>query len=253
MDFISLSLLGMVTGCIVGLLSAGGGMIIFPMLHAMYPDLSSYAIVTVCLNQILFSGFVAYGVHNRIQKTHISSLQHKLIYFVVLIAMTLYISWFHMNPAFISILFILFLAIGLALRLVMKLGVELPFNDKQILLSLIFTSVYGVTVGMGGSLILYPLLRIGQLNPQNALRLCAYNAFAVGLIGAIAHNLSYVFEFHAEPFPWKILCLILITSSVTSFYMTQFTYKLKGRTIDHLSNILIAFIIVFYSYELYVG
>ena len=253
MDVLSLSILGIVTGSVAGLLSAGGGMIIFPMLHAMYPDLTTHAIVTVCLNQILCAGFVAYAMHNRIQKQRIISLPYKLVYFVILIVMTLYLSWFHVNPALISILFILFLGIGLTLRLVMKLRVDFPFNEKHILLSLIFTSVYGVTVGMGGSLILYPLLRIGQLSPQKTLRLCAYNAFSVGLIGAIAHNLSYVLEIKDQSFPWEILSLILITSSVTSYYMAQYAYKLKGSTIDHLSNLLIASIIVFYSYELYVG
>lgn len=246
-DLLTLTLIGFSAGSLVGLLSIGGGIIIVPILHILYPAIPIQDIVIISLHQIFFSSLTTYITHRGKQNNENKNILWLTIHFSCLISAAYLLHL--LSETFISILFIVFIILSLICRTLNLWHVTMkPFKYYTELMTTICAS-YGSLVGLGGSLLLYPLLRISNASYTTVLKDCAFSSLTVGLLGVITHDLLFISGVNSE-YPWLMTFVITGSSIITARLMSLKTYTLSKHIIDNISFVLSIIIVIIYYYYL---
>lgn len=242
-EILTLSSIGLFVGSLVGLLSIGGGLILVPLLHVLYPSIEMQDIVIISLHQILLSSFVTFMTHSGKQPSLFKDYKWLSIHFICLIVAGFLLHF--IKAIWISILFIIFVSLSILVRICIhfKITVNQLKHHKLVITTL--CASYGSIIGLGGSLLLYPLLRLSNETYTKALKQCALSSFTVGLLGVITQDLIYLLNIN-HYFPWKIMLIIAITSSVFARLMSLYTYKLDQSIIDNLSFVVSIVVLISY-------
>lgn len=246
-DILTLTLVGLLSGSLVGLLSIGGGIIIVPVLHILYPNIAMQDIVIISLHQIFISSLITFLTHKGKQNSRKINYVWLVLHFLCLILAAIIIHL--IKPKVISYLFMFFIILSLITRIALKFKCSVyKFNFYNEFMTTL-CAFYGSLVGLGGSILLYPLLRISNVTYTKALKDCAFSSFTVGLMGVITHDLLYLLNIN-HYFPWIMMMIIVLTSALTARITSLKTYQLKQKIIDNLSFILSIIVIIVYYYFL---
>ena len=246
-DIITLILIGFFSGSLVGFLSIGGGIVIVPMLHILYPDIPIQDIVIISLHQIFFSSLTTYITHRSKQKNTKKNMYWLFLHFssLVIAAYVLHL----LSEGLISILFISFIMISLIIRILNILEIHVkPFNYYNETMTTTCATI-GSLIGLGGSLLLYPTLRLSNQPYKKVLKECAFSSLTVGLLGVISHDLLFILDINHE-FPWLMMIVVTMSSIITARIASLKTYSLNQTIIDNISFILSVVIIIVYCYYL---
>lgn len=242
-DLLTLIFIGFFSGSLVGLLSIGGGIIIVPMLHILYPDIPIQDIVIISLHQIFFSSLTTYLTHRSKQEHLKKNIYWLLLHFSSLIIAAYILHLF--SEVMISILFISFIMLSLILRILNIFEIHIkPFNYYNETMTTI-SATYGSLIGLGGSLLLYPCLRLSNQPYKKALKECAFSSLTVGLLGVISHDLLFILDINHE-FPWLMMIVVTMSSMITARIASLKTYSLSQTIIDNISFILSIIIVITY-------
>ena len=244
-DLIICLVIGSFTGMCVGLFSIGGGLIIVPVLHVLYPDIAYQDIIIISIHQIFFSSLVSFLTHTKKQSFVPPSRLWLTIHLLALVMVSYLI---HLLPSWLLIfVFFVFIILSIIVRCCLFYGSSFKPIKYYTQLSTTLCASIGSMIGLGGSILLYPLLRVSQQNHTIALKNCAWNSFTVGLVGVITHDFLYFFNINKD-MPWLMLTVIVLSSISMARVMTLKTYKLSQNFIDQASFLLSVMIIIFYYY-----
>lgn len=242
-DILPLIFIGLLSGSLVGLLSIGGGIIIVPLLHILYPKIPMQDIVIISLHQIFFSSLTSYITHRGRQKTIKKDTYWLAIHFSCLVIAGYFLHY--LNESFISLLFVFFIICSLICRLFIMFNKSIqPFNYYNETMTTI-CATYGSLVGLGGSLLLYPFLRLANVPYYKVLKDCSFSSLTVGLLGVATHDVMFLLNIN-HTFPWLMMIIITMASIITTRIASIKTYSLSQTIIDNISFVLSIIIVITY-------
>lgn len=238
-------IIGLCSGSLVGLLSIGGGVIIIPLVHYLYPEIAYNDIIIISIHQIFLSSLITFITHKNIQEKKSINLYWLIIHILCLVCASCLTNY--LDSEILVNIFVLFILISIVARCAFYQGITIINTPSIVNLFITTCASIGTLVGLGGSIMLYPLLRMMQQQHPESLKLCALSSLTVGVVGVISHDVIYLFNYNAH-IPWDILITICTASILSAKFMALQTYRLSSRTIDNISLIVSILVVIFYYF-----